>query len=711
MPGGFHPFHAGHAALYQSAIKAFPNAEVYVAATNDTKTRPFPFAIKEKLAKLAGVAQGHFIQVKSPFKSEEITSHYNPNEDVLIFVRSEKDKTEQPKPGGTKKDGNPAYFQPWTGKNLQPFSKHAYIAYLPTVEFGPGIKSATEIRNAWPNLDDRRKTAMVMSLYPVTQKNPKLAANVVKMLDMGMGMGGQEGVAEDATGSFDYDQLSAMPMKDRLALYKTNPELKNLYNTEFQRRIDATLNNYAWMTPQEKDEYERLATLDVGKNMDTRSYAKEKYLKQLFQQKMDAKKAASMIKVHWAPLTQLESFLQGKVNNKIELSAYLVPNVESLGQVRWGSENSVGIVLDGHITIGGRGDLGSDQYKMTAGQRGQQKYVSRPGQIDPTLSMDTSTHHEVLVDNWKIKEIVLPADIPPEVDRLIQQYKIPVRRLGNPKSVAEGSQDDPEDYRAHLLKTLPRMMNFLSKNVKGWSPSKEQYLAAIETGYQVMKHTGDVQQAGKAMSDELNTLHKMSQGQQGVAEGAPIVVAQAPIDVRNPKKAPQPYRNQGDIVPPTKPPSTEKRGVKGRPGQRPMPTYESANLSVEQLAHISDKALDDAYHYGRSTPGANFGWMANLQSAKAAKKLIDAGETDIEAISDAIHKGWNITAAADYKGQLQLDTPTPEEKKLKRAKLAMQSYSQLPEEEKEKDRVVARAMLAALGKTNVSESADYLEEK
>ena len=187
MPGGFHPFHAGHAALYKSAVEAFSNADVYVAATNDTKTRPFPFAIKEKLAKLAGVAPGHFVQVKSPFKSEEITSHYNPDEDVLIFVRSEKDKNEQPKPGGTKKDGSPAYFQPWTGKNLQPFSKHAYIAYLPTVEFGPGITSATEIRNAWPTLNDKRKTAMVMSLYPVTQKNPKLAANVVKMLDMGMG--------------------------------------------------------------------------------------------------------------------------------------------------------------------------------------------------------------------------------------------------------------------------------------------------------------------------------------------------------------------------------------------------------------------------------------------------------------------------------------------------------------------------------------------
>jgi hypothetical protein len=34
----------------------------------------------------------------------------------------------------------------------------------------------------------------------------------------------------------------------------------------------------------------------------------------------------------------------------------------------------------------------------------------------------------------------------------------------------------------------------------------------------VMKHTGDVKQAGKAMMDELNTLHRMSQSQQGVAE-------------------------------------------------------------------------------------------------------------------------------------------------------------------------------------------------
>ena len=76
MPGGFHPFHAGHTALYNSAREAFPDAEVYVAASNDTKNRPFPFAIKEKLAKVAGVQPGHFVQVKSPFQPKEITQNY-----------------------------------------------------------------------------------------------------------------------------------------------------------------------------------------------------------------------------------------------------------------------------------------------------------------------------------------------------------------------------------------------------------------------------------------------------------------------------------------------------------------------------------------------------------------------------------------------------------------------------------------------------------
>jgi hypothetical protein len=188
MPGGFHPFHAGHHALYQSAQQTFPGADIKVAATNDTSQRPFPFKIKEKLAQLAGVKPGDFYQVKSPFQAKEITQNYNPEDTQLIFVRSEKDAAKPPQAGGIKKDGNPAYLQPLKGQEvLYPMNRHAYMTYLPTVEFGPGMTSATEIRTAWPTLNDKRKTALVMSLYPRTQTNPKLAATVVKMLDTAIG--------------------------------------------------------------------------------------------------------------------------------------------------------------------------------------------------------------------------------------------------------------------------------------------------------------------------------------------------------------------------------------------------------------------------------------------------------------------------------------------------------------------------------------------
>jgi len=218
QPGGYHPFHAGHYALYQNILQKFPGADVYVAATNDTSKRPFPFEIKKRLAKVAGVKDEQFVQVKNPFQPKEILQHYDPDQDVLVFVRSEKDQNEHPKPGGIKKDGSPAYFQPYNPNNLQPFAKHGYIAYLPTVEFGPGIKSASEIRNIWPRLDNRKKLAMVMSLYPTTQKNQKLANMVIKLLDYGLGVD-EKSVDE----SIIHSKMSAKKVRTQLKDYKLGP--------------------------------------------------------------------------------------------------------------------------------------------------------------------------------------------------------------------------------------------------------------------------------------------------------------------------------------------------------------------------------------------------------------------------------------------------------------------------------------------------------
>jgi cytidyltransferase-like protein len=445
MSGGFHPFHAGHASLYQQAKEKFPDATVLVCATNVQSDRPFPFSLKKKLAQLSGVPPKDFIEVGRQFSIEDpgVASRIgDPNKAVVIFVRSEKDKNEPPIPWRLGPDGKPPVGKkgqplsnrlldyPSDGQPLYTASKHVYMDYLKTVEFGPGITSASQIREKWPTLNDKRKTAMVMSLYPATQKNPQLAQNVVGMFDQVMGGQVDEGWKDVVAGG-------AMALGALGAGAQTMPDI-NVQQVELANKY------YNVLVQRAKED---------GIKLDTRT---------LNVIKAKAQDAA-------AKKTQQSTYQQG-----------------------------------------------------FSGQGSERKVAKDAGQFES----------------------------------------------------------------------------------------------------------------------------------QGVAEGA--------------------------------------------------------SLSVEQLAHISDKALDDAYHYGRSTPGANFGWMANMQSAKAAKRLIDAGETDIETISDAIHKGWNVTAAADYKGQLQLDTPTPDEKKLKRAKLAMQSYSQLPEEEKEKDRVVARALLTALrGKIDETQGLPY----
>jgi len=183
IPGGFHPFHAGHKSLYDAAREAFPSADVYIAATADTSSRPFSFALKKKLARIAGIDGHRFIQVKSPFRAEEITQHYDPKDTQLIFARSEKDREQQPQAGGIKKDGTASYLQPYRRNGLEPMSKHGYMVYLPTVQFGPGMTSATEIRAKWPDMQPAEKVRLVQQLYPDTQQKTQLADVIVKMFD------------------------------------------------------------------------------------------------------------------------------------------------------------------------------------------------------------------------------------------------------------------------------------------------------------------------------------------------------------------------------------------------------------------------------------------------------------------------------------------------------------------------------------------------
>ena len=166
MPGGFHPFHPGHKSLYDWAVKTFGQSNVYVAATNDTATRPFPFEVKKKLAAMAGVPESNFIQVKSPFNLNSYKDMLG-DDAAIVFVRSQKDKSEQPLPDQTKKNGEPGYLRTYTGKDLNTSDEMGYMAYGPTINFdfsGMQIKSASELRATWPEMsdEDKRKAAKLM---------------------------------------------------------------------------------------------------------------------------------------------------------------------------------------------------------------------------------------------------------------------------------------------------------------------------------------------------------------------------------------------------------------------------------------------------------------------------------------------------------------------------------------------------------------------
>ena len=106
----------------------------------------------------------------------------------------------------------------------------------------------------------------------------------------------------------------------------------------------------------------------------------------------------------------------------------------------------------------------------------------------------------------------------------------------------------------------------------------------------------------------------------------------------------------------------------------------------------SDAALDARYGYGRASGDKrSFGRAANRSSAARALRAIRRGErsgsgTSREAGADAVHQGWAHTARTS-------SDQTPE-KKERRAKLADTPYSQLPDDEKEKDRVSFDAVRA-----------------
>tara|TARA_B100001287_G_C22678364_1_gene528934 strand:+ start:657 stop:1466 length:810 start_codon:yes stop_codon:yes gene_type:complete len=130
----------------------------------------------------------------------------------------------------------------------------------------------------------------------------------------------------------------------------------------------------------------------------------------------------------------------------------------------------------------------------------------------------------------------------------------------------------------------------------------------------------------------------------------------------------------------------------------PRPPRNRSLVDIKRATNISDKALDKEYGYGLSKPGT-FGYEANKYSSLYALEaimenlnLVLSNPDDkklIEIVADSVHDGWSYAA-------YNVDDPryeTQPEKRDNRIALADASYRSLSEGEKEKDRVIARALI------------------
>jgi hypothetical protein len=131
-------------------------------------------------------------------------------------------------------------------------------------------------------------------------------------------------------------------------------------------------------------------------------------------------------------------------------------------------------------------------------------------------------------------------------------------------------------------------------------------------------------------------------------------------------------------------------------------------IHIHTATVVSDKALDDKYGYGTSETGT-FGYQANMHSSmyalKAIKEYIKVGGNNfstenkilIEIVAEAVHDGWSNCVRNVFDARYL--TETGETKLRNRLELADTHYNSLSEEEKEKDRVIARAMIELISKT------------
>ena len=152
-PGRFQPFGKHHAEAFKWLQKQFGTGKTYIATSDKIDLPKSPFSFKDKSDIISNYGlKDRLVQVKQPYKAEEILGKFDPKTTAVVFMVGAKDMKEDPrfamKP---KKDGSPSYFQEYSKNKskLEGFDKHGYLIVAPHVHIaipGHGEMSGTSLR-------------------------------------------------------------------------------------------------------------------------------------------------------------------------------------------------------------------------------------------------------------------------------------------------------------------------------------------------------------------------------------------------------------------------------------------------------------------------------------------------------------------------------------------------------------------------------------
>ena len=174
-PGRFQPMGKHHAKTYNWLKSKFKDAYVATSGKVALPKSPFSFSEKKKIINSHGIS--NVVQVKNPYKAEEILKKYDPETTAAVFMVGKKDAQRL---GGK-------FFRPWKGKADVGYKEGAYTIIAPHVSMnvpGYGEMSGTAIRKALgdKDLEKKNKVKIFKGIFGHT-KNYDLVVNKLESLN------------------------------------------------------------------------------------------------------------------------------------------------------------------------------------------------------------------------------------------------------------------------------------------------------------------------------------------------------------------------------------------------------------------------------------------------------------------------------------------------------------------------------------------------